>query len=149
MVKFIGEYKAKLDDKGRLVFPSAFKSMCPDVVSGGFIVRKNLFDDCLEMFALPDWERESEAARSKINTFTREGNALWRAYTRSCAMVVPDEKMGRISIPKDLLAAVGIEKEVVFCGQDHKIEIWSKEKLDAATLPADEFVSLAEELLGK
>ena len=30
MASFIGEYKAKVDDRGRLVFPSAFKELCAD-----------------------------------------------------------------------------------------------------------------------
>ena len=35
MINFIGEYRAKVDDKGRLVFPSAFKAVCGEQIKQG------------------------------------------------------------------------------------------------------------------
>ena len=67
---------------------------------------------------------------------------------RDRSIVEPDEKLGRISLPKKLLAQRGADKEVVFSGNDHLIEIWSKEKFEARKMSQSEFVSLAEELLG-
>ena len=147
-MNFVGEYSAKLDDKGRLVFPSAFKSLCADTLSQGFVVKKSLFADCLEIFAYSVWERESEAVKAKLNLFNREHDAFWRAYMKNRAMVVPDEKLGRISIPKALLDSIGVQKEVVFCGKDFKIELWAKEKVDVDTIEGDDFVALAEKILG-
>ena len=40
MVKFIGEYRAKMDDKGRLVFPSAFKALLPEGKPQLFVIKK-------------------------------------------------------------------------------------------------------------
>lgn len=144
MVKFIGEYRAKVDDKGRLIFPSAFKALCP----GPFVVKKNLFADCLEMYALPEWERESEAVKARLNPFNKKHDLFWRNYLRDRAQVTPDEKLGRISIPKSMLDGIGIEKEVVFSGNDHKIEIWAKEKFETARMSEEDFVDLAQEILG-
>ena len=148
MTNFIGEFKAKVDDRGRLVFPAAFKALCGDSVKQGFVVKKSLFANCLEMYTYEAWEKESEAVRSRLNFFRRDDERFWRAYTSDRAMVVPDEKFGRISIPGELLASVGIEKEAVFCGRDFKIEIWPKESLKSTSLPHDEYVALAEKILG-
>ena len=63
MASFIGEYKAKVDDRGRLVFPAAFKELCADTLSQGFVVKKSLFADCLEMFAYSEWERDSQEVK--------------------------------------------------------------------------------------
>ncbi|NLD21059.1 MAG: division/cell wall cluster transcriptional repressor MraZ, partial [Bacteroidales bacterium] len=41
-----------------------------------------------------------------------------------------------------------IVKDVVFCGKDFKIEIWAKEKFDENGITQDEFVNLAEKILG-
>ena len=148
MINFIGEFKAKVDDKGRLVFPSAFKAICGESISRGFVVKKTLFANCLEMYTYESWEKESEAVRSRLNFFNRDHELFWRAYTSNRSYVVPDEKLGRISIPKALLESVGIDKEAVFCGRDFKIEIWAKESLDKTSLPEDDVAALAEKTLG-
>ena len=149
MTFFIGEYKAKVDDRGRLVFPSAFKAVCADELQQGFVVKKALFANCLEVYTYQSWQAESEAVRARLNFFNRDDEKFWRAYTSNRAFVIPDEKFGRISIPKELLEAVGIEKEAVFCGRDFKIEIWSKEGRDNCIISEDEYVNLAETRLGK
>ena len=63
--------------------------------------------------------------------------------------VEPDGKLGRISIPKTLLESIGAGKELVFCGSDHKIEIWGKEQFEKSTLTNEEFISLTESLFEK
>ena len=146
--KFIGCYKAKLDDKGRLIFPSAFKSSMGEGASLRFVVKKSLFAECLEMYAFDQWAEDSEAVRSRLNFFNKEHAAFWREYMRGTADVEPDGKLGRMTIPKALLEQVGIEKEVVFAGSNHMIEIWDKDKYEARKMESTEFVALAEKILG-
>ncbi len=148
MINFIGEYTAKVDDKGRLVFPSAFKAICGENLRKGFVVKKTLFANCLEMYTYESWEKESEAVRSRLNLFNRDDERFWRAYTSNRSFVIPDEKIGRISIPKALLESVGITREAVFCGRDFKIEIWARENLDGTALSEEDYVALAEKTLG-
>ena len=146
--KFIGCYKAKLDDKGRLIFPSAFKSSMGEGASLRFVVKKSLFADCLEMYAYDEWERDSEAVRSRLNFFNPEHASFWREYMRGTADVEPDGKLGRMTIPKALLEQAGIGKEVVFAGNNHLIEIWDKEKYEAGAMESGDFVTLARKILG-
>ncbi len=62
------------------------------------------------------------------------------------AIVEPDAKLGRLSIPKKLLELIGVNKEVVFSGNDHKIEIWAKENFESSMISNEEFVSIADML---
>lgn len=151
MVKFIGEYKAKVDDKGRVVFPSAFKAMMGDDADLRFVVKKSLFTDCLEMYTYAEWEKDSEEVRSRLNMFNRKHKEFWSGYMRGSALVEPDGKLGRMGIPKDLMKAIGIDeehKEVVFSGCNHLIEIWRRDNYEAQGMSDDEFTALAEEILG-
>ena len=107
MTKFVGEYRAKTDDKGRLVFPSAFKSLMDSTRPLRLVVKKNLFSPCLDIFTYEEWERESEEIKSRLNFFNREHAAFWRGYMSGRAMVEPDGKLGRISIPRPLLDSIG------------------------------------------
>jgi MraZ protein len=147
MVNFFGEYTVKLDDKNRLVLPSAFKSY---ITNGDFrfVVRKEIFSDCLELFTYEDWNAETEKIRAKLNMNNREHVALWREYNREVAMVTPDEKMGRISIPKKLLDKIGVVKEVVFVAIGNKIEVWANGNYQKSKLSDDDYLALLEKTLG-
>lgn len=148
MAKFIGEYCVKIDDKGRLIFPSAFKSVFTPDEKLSFVVKKDLFESCLCVYTYQEWEKESELVKGRLNFFNKEHAMFWREYMRDRAMVEPDEKLGRISIPKKLLSEIGAEREIVFVGNDHKIEIWAKEKYQARQMEQQDFIALAEKILG-
>ena len=105
MVKFIGEYASKLDDKGRVVVPAAFKNLVGKQMDGGeisFVIKKDLFANCLNMFTYEQWDQESEQVRSRLNLFRKEDSDWYREYTRDRALVTLDGKVGRIIIPKKI-----------------------------------------------
>ena len=143
MNTFIGEYTVKIDDKGRMVFPSAFKSLMPADGDMRFVIKKDIFEDCLEMYTFEEWERQSSEVKSRLNFFKRDHAMFWREYMRDRAIVEPDGKVGRISVPKKLLEAIGVNKEVVFSGNDYKIEIWAREKFEEARISNEQYISLA------
>lgn len=146
MVTFIGEYSSKIDDKGRLVFPSALKGQMPAGSDMRFVVKKDTFADCLEMYTIEEWERQSSDVKSRLNFFNEDHARFWRAYMRDRDVVEPDAKFGRISISKELLERIGATKEVVFSGNDYKIEIWAKEKYEASRISNEEFIAIAGKL---
>ncbi len=148
MVKFIGEYNAKVDDKGRLILPSSFKSAIAPEGDLRLVVKKDLFSNCLEMYTYEEWTAESEQVKSRLNFFNREHAKFWREYMRERAIVEPDEKLGRISIPKRLLEQIGVEREVTFAGNGHKIEIWAREAFESDKLTDSDYLALAEKILG-
>ncbi len=147
MVTFIGEYTAKIDDKGRLVLPSALKNAISREGDKRFVVKKNLFEPCLEMYPFEEWLRQSEELRSSLDlTFNKQHASFWREYMRNRDEVEPDSKFGRISISRKLLESIGVAKEVVFSGNDFKIEIWAKEKFEAYAISNEEIIAIAESL---
>jgi len=83
MVKFIGEYTAKIDDKGRVVFPSSLKSMLDSESDQKFVIKKDLYFNCLEMYSYTEWIRQSEEVKSRLNFFKKEHALFWREYVES------------------------------------------------------------------
>lgn len=146
MVTFIGKATAKVDDKGRMVFPSLFKNAMPEGEELTFVVHKDIYSDCLEMYTLAEWQRQSEAVKSKLDLLNEKHAKFWRRYMLERAVVTPDPKVGRITVPAELLGKIGVTKEVVFLGGDYKIEIWSKETFESQIISDDEYRSMAEEL---
>ena len=150
MVTFIGEYTAKIDDKGRIVFPAPLKGAMPPGSDMRFVIKKDLFEPCLEMYTYEEWEKQSTSVKESLDlTFNKQHATFWREYMRDRDIVEPDVKFGRISIARNLLDSIGVNKEVVFSGNDFKIEIWAKEKFEASRLSNEEFIAIAESLSKK
>jgi MraZ protein len=149
MITFIGEYTARIDDKGRVVFPSPLKSLMDAGGDMRFVLKKDIFSDCLQMFTFEEWERQSGEVKSKLNFFNRAHAAFWREYMRDCVMVEPDAKLGRIMIPRYLLDAIGVKKDVAFSGINYKIEIWAEEKYQSSQISKEQYVAIAKSLSRK
>ena len=146
MVTFIGEYTAKIDDRGRLVLPSAFKSLLCESGDVRLVVKKDLFAPCLGMFTFEEWERQSARVLASLNPFNEEHARFRREFMRGRAVVEPDPKFGRIAIPRKLLDAIGADKEVVFSGNDYKIELWSAREYEQSGIPGEEYLAIAAKL---
>ena len=149
MVTFIGEYTSKIDDKGRMVFPAPLKGVLPPGSDMRFVIKKDLFEPCLQMYTMEEWEHTSAEVKSKLNFFNRQHAIFWREYMRDRDVVEPDAKLGRITVSRKLLDAIGVTKEVVFSGNDFKIEIWAKERFETSRLSNPEFIAIAESLSKK
>ena len=149
MVTFIGEYTSKIDDKGRMVFPAPLKGVLPPGSDMRFVIKKDLFEPCLQMYTLEEWDKQSAEVKSKLNFFNRQHAIFWREYMRDRDVVEPDAKLGRITVSRKLLDSIGVTKEVVFSGNDFRIEIWAKEEFEKHRIPNDEYIAIAESLSGK
>ena len=110
MITFIGEYTSKVDDRGRLVLPAPLKGCLPVGGDMRFVVKKSIYDDCLEMYTFEEWTKQSEKVKDGLNFFNPKHVQFWREYMRDRDVVEPDSKLGRISISRDLLDAIGVNK---------------------------------------
>ncbi|AUC20843.1 MULTISPECIES: division/cell wall cluster transcriptional repressor MraZ [Polaribacter] len=147
MINLIGTYECKSDAKGRLMFSSAFKKQLDSVLQDGFVVKRAVFQPCLELYPMKEWNLMMEKI-NKLNRFNKKNNDFIRRFTAGVKMVELDAS-GRILIPKDLFEFAGIKKQVVMSSSVNIIEIWDKEKYEKAIDDAaDDFADLAEEVMG-
>lgn len=147
MATFIGDYTCKVDSKGRIILPMAIKKQMPAGAQDHFVVRKDIFEKCLVLYSIEDWNRQLERIRSRINAYNREHNLFLRNFFKGTAELSLDNN-NRLLIPKRLLELAGIVRDVVLAGQDGRIEIWAADIYDKIDMPADEFANLAEKLMG-
>ncbi len=127
---FIGKYDCKLDEKGRLVFPSDLKAQLAAFEETSLIVRKDIQMKCLNLYTQDSWEKEADRIKSLLDLFNPEDNEMWIDFVQGRELVTPDEKSGRILIPRHLLEEVDAIKEMVFVGTDSIIKLWAKEEYD-------------------
>lgn len=147
MLNLIGTFECKADNKGRLKIPSSLKKQLDPVASSGFVVKRAVFQSCLELYPMEEWNKLMEKV-SGLNRFNRKNNDFIRRFTAGVRTLELDAA-GRILIPKDLIAIAGIEKEVVLSSAINIIEIWDKSKYEQAIDDAaNDFADLAEEVMG-
>lgn len=147
MATFIGDYTCKVDVKGRIILPMAFKKQMPADARDQFVVRKDIFENCLVLYSIEDWNRQLEKIRKRINPYNREHNQFLRNFFKGTAELSLDSN-NRMLIPRRLLEIIGAGRDVVLAGQDGRIELWAAEIYEQTGMPADDFANLAERLLG-
>lgn len=147
MITFIGDYHCKLDSKGRVALPAAFRKQMAADLADGFVIKRDVYDKCLVLYPMKEWERQNQQIRKRTNPFNKEHNRFLRMFFSGTAEVQPDATQ-RILIPRRLLDYAGIDDEAVLAGQYGKIEIWSPSDYENFTRADDEFAILAEKILG-
>ena len=147
VVNLIGTYECKADIKGRLMLPSMVKKQLSSVLQDGFVLKRSVFQPCLELYPMSEWNAMM-AKVNKLNRFVKKNNDFIRRFTAGVKVIELDVS-GRLLIPKDLHSFAGISKEVVLSSSVNIIEIWDKDKYEKAIDDAAvDFADLAEEVMG-
>lgn len=147
MINLIGTYECKIDAKGRLTLPSALKKQLLPIIEKGFVLKRSVFQPCLEMYPMEEWDEVMRKV-SKLNRFDRKNNDFIRRLTAGLKIVDLDAS-GRLLVAKDLLSYAGLEKELVVSSAGNILEVWDKNKYETAINDATiDFADLAEEVMG-
>lgn len=129
------------------MFPVAYKIQLEQTISQGFVIKRSIFRNCLELYPMPEWNMES-ARINKLNRFRKKNVDFIRKFMAGVKTVELDAA-GRLLIPKDLIKFAAIGKDVVLASVVNKIEIWDKAEYEKAVdYNPDEFADLAEEVMG-
>ena len=130
------------------MLPVALKKQLSPVMQKGFVLKRAVFQPCLELYPMNEWEVLMQKI-NKLNRFKKKNNDFIRRFTAGVKVIEMDAS-GRLLIPKDLIAFAGISKELVVSSAVNIVEIWDKNNyetaIDDATL---DFADLAEEVMGQ
>jgi MraZ protein len=116
---FLGNFQHNLDDKGRLMIPARFREM----LEGGAYITQG-FDKCL-MVLTEDYFKQVYERIEAMNLADPTARLL-RRLILSNAYPVEVDKVGRILVPQNLRAFLGIENgELTVAGQGEYFEVWT------------------------
>ncbi len=141
-----GEYKCKLDAKGRLRLPVSlirqvgYKGVLEFAINRGF-------DNHLMMYPKDVWEGKTKKI-NQLNIYnTKERQAL-RYFYRGASMIHMDGA-DRILIPSGLIEYAGLKKNVILFAYHEQIEVWDQGKyLEMLTDEPDSFAEIADSVFG-
>ncbi len=147
MINLIGSYECKVDAKGRLMLPSGLKKQVQPILGEGFIIKRSVFQKCLELYPITEWNQEVEGV-NKLNRFVKKNTDFIRMFMAGVRTLEIDN-VGRILIPKDLVKFSEIQSDVVLASSVNRIEIWDKDLYEKVLNdPNIDFGALAEDVMG-
>ena len=147
MNSLIGKFECKVDANGRLLFPIHLKKQLSSCIDDGFVIRESIFDPCLELFPIAEWEKEISKI-SKLNPYNTKDRILIKRF--SSGMNVELDNNGRMLIPVDMKKNKNILKDIILVGTLNIIEIWDKQVYEASINNPDiDIIALAQERLGQ
>ncbi len=123
-----GEYRHKIDAKGRLSLPADFRR----ALSQDLKVTLDPLDDCLYVFeedAFTEWvnrlfeDKGGWQASNKVMVAQRK---VLNSRVRKCEV----DNSGRILLSAAQREAAGLDKEVVIIGDTDHFEIWDANRWD-------------------
>ena len=146
MSSFVGDYNCKVDAKGRLILPSAFKKQMNSAANERFVVKKDIYEDCLVLYPMDEWTRMVNLLRKKLNPYNKAHKKFLRGFYMDTAELGLDSN-NRLTIPKKILSKINMQKELKLVAQDDKIEVWNPKTYEA-DFDEMQFQDLAEEIFG-
>ena len=132
---FKGTYRYKIDPKGRLPVPPAFRRA---LARQGQSLVVTPLDSCLAVYTETEWERLRQQLES-LPAFSRQALTLTRLVA-SRAVDAALDVQGRLLLPAPLRSAARLTREAVVVGVLSRFEIWGAASWDS-------FVKDAEKLL--
>ncbi len=140
-----GSYSAKIDDKGRLKLPNAFKSVVEEQHGAGVYVT-SVTGDSVRIYPMPIW-LAVEQRLSKIPS-THPARQKFLDRVNYYGQLGEFDGQGRIGIHGRLRDAAGMTGEVDVLGQVDYLEVWNHErflaKLQREPFTDDDSSQLAE-----
>jgi MraZ protein len=116
---FLSQFQHNLDDKGRLMIPARFR----ELLEGGAYITQG-FDKCLMVMTATYFGQVYKSI--EVMSLADPTARFLRRLIFSNAYPVVADRVGRILVPQNLRAFLGIENgELIVAGQGEYFEVWT------------------------
>ena len=121
-----GSYPAKIDDKGRLKIPNAFRAVVEDQHGAGLYLT-SLSGDSVRIYPMSEWLAVEERIQRMPSAHPARLKFLDRV--NYYGQVGEFDVQGRVLIPGRLRDAAGMTGDVDVLGQMIYLEVWNHDRL--------------------
>ena len=139
MIEFAGTHNATIDDKGRIVIPSAFKKEMGELALEPLVLEKNLHKPCLDIHPEKYWKERVADFKSTLDPFDEDDDALLQFFYQNFVKVTIAAN-GRINIPAGYLEYANLKKGVEFIGMGESVRLLAARELDEMEMSRSEFL---------
>lgn len=137
MTQFLGTHQNRLDAKGRVSVPAAFRTALRGTdATAALVLRPSHKHPCIEAWPASAFQALA-APVDRLDTFSDEQeDFVTSLYADACP--VEADKEGRIVLPDGLKAHAGLQDAVVFMGMGRIFTIWEPAAAERRRLEARE-----------
>jgi MraZ protein len=122
---FLGTHNNKVDRKGRVSVPSAFRSVLDKEPFQGIVLYRSLqHDHVLEGCGMSYFERIAAAATSQLDVFSAQMDDFSSVIAAGSVQLTWDGE-GRIVLPAHMLAVIGDSEQISFVGMFQRFQLWN------------------------
>jgi len=137
---FLGTHNPKLDEKGRFFLPVKYR----EAFSDGLVITRGE-DRCLAIYTPEAFSKMAEQVMSGPTT-VKSVRDLQRMLAANATDEAPD-RQGRVSIPAQLRAYAGLDKDIVVVGAMTRVEVWDAAAWESYSTPQEQaFADMNEEV---
>lgn len=130
MPVFLSTYVNKVDKKGRVSVPAAFRTALAGQAWQGVVSLPSFVHPAIDACDMAFMEKLSSSQNQGIEAFGREQNGFAGAVFAS-ARPLPFDTEGRIMLPDSLIAHASISESACFVGRGTTFQIWNPETFEA------------------
>ena len=130
-----GNYAAKIDDKGRLKIPNAFRALV-EKTHGSELFVTSLTGESVRIYPMPVWLALEEKLARAPSTHPSRIKYLDRVNYYGQTSEI--DAQGRVVIHPRLRETAGMNGEVDVLGEVERLEVWNHERL-VSKLQAEPF----------
>ena len=123
MSLFLSCYENRLDTKGRISVPAAFRSSLNSETFAGVVLFRSFKHNCIEGLSMSRMEKIASAS-DQMGLFDDDLDNL-TAMVFADARPLQFDITGRVIIPKDLLKHANITTKALFVGRGNSFQIWN------------------------
>ncbi|MBI4289581.1 MAG: division/cell wall cluster transcriptional repressor MraZ [Chloroflexi bacterium] len=117
---FLGTHEYRVDAKGRIPLPPAFRERL--LAEGGVLSPGR--ENCIVIYATGEWDRRTEQLNAKPDDLFEVREDLRARNAFSYPLEI--DKQNRITLPPSLRQHAGIQDEAIVTGCGKYVEIWNR-----------------------
>ena len=125
---FLSSYENRLDTKGRISVPAAFRSALNNENFSGVVLYRSFTHNCIEGLSMSRMEKMANAT-DKMGVFDNDLDDL-SALLFADARPLNFDVTGRIVIPAELLKHANITDTALFVGRGNSFQIWNPDDFE-------------------
>ena len=126
-MRFFGDFPAKVDPKGRVILPAAFRKLLEAEKERTLVIRHDSYQPCLVIYPESVWNRMLDELEAKLNKWNRRHQDILRRFVEGAENFELDGN-GRLLINKRKMDRAGIKQDIMFLAVNDKIEVWGTER---------------------
>ncbi len=127
MYNLIGEYRVKIDAKGRVKLPKDLLRQLSNEDSFPLVVNRG-YEKHLMLYPKDVWEKKTKEI-NQLKLIRKKQRSAVRYFYRGATELNPDT-IQRVLIPKTLLDYAGVGKDIVLFAYSEQIELWDAKAYD-------------------